>query len=161
MQHEHGHALWTWTCSMGMDTQHSFDNAACIRTMDMHGCRNAGMPIKCPVQHRWFSVSLPLLVRHRHSGIMVSPEPLVTDQSVSAQLWWETRIQKNSCKILSLTGWTLVEEGRRGWDRWKASRIPGYRPNPQPKVNGPELPELVHYNKQQRHIMRASWLDYM
>jgi hypothetical protein len=26
---------------MGMDTQHSFDNAACIWTMDMHGCRNA------------------------------------------------------------------------------------------------------------------------
>jgi hypothetical protein len=41
MQHGHGHALWTGTCSMGMDTQHSFDNAACIWTMDMHGCRSA------------------------------------------------------------------------------------------------------------------------
>jgi hypothetical protein len=34
-QHGHGHALWTWTCSMGMDTQHSFGNAACIWTMNM------------------------------------------------------------------------------------------------------------------------------
>jgi hypothetical protein len=25
----------------GMDTQHSFDNAACIWPMDMHGCWNA------------------------------------------------------------------------------------------------------------------------
>ncbi len=46
MQHGHGHALWTCTCSMGIDTQHSIDNAACIWTMDMHGCQNAGMPIK-------------------------------------------------------------------------------------------------------------------
>jgi hypothetical protein len=74
---------------MGMDTQHSFDNAACIWTLDMHGCWNAGMPIKSSVRHRKFSVSLRRLVRHRHSGIMVSPVPLVTDQSVSAQLWYD------------------------------------------------------------------------
>jgi hypothetical protein len=52
MQHGHGHALWTWTCSMGMDTQHNFDNAACICTMDMHGCRNADKKKKSSVRHR-------------------------------------------------------------------------------------------------------------
>jgi hypothetical protein len=46
MQHGHGHALWTWTCSMGMDTQHSFDNAACIWTTDMHGCQNADKKVQ-------------------------------------------------------------------------------------------------------------------
>jgi hypothetical protein len=33
------------------------------------------------------TVSLQRLVQHWHSGIMVSPVPLVTDQSISAQLW--------------------------------------------------------------------------
>jgi hypothetical protein len=39
--------------------------------------RNAGIP-EC----RMLS-----LVRHRHSGIGVSPVPLITDYSDSAQLW--------------------------------------------------------------------------
>ncbi len=53
-------------CSMDMDMdmQHGF--AAWTWTVDMHGYMDAGMPIKSSV-------------RHRHSGIMVSPVPLVTD----------------------------------------------------------------------------------
>jgi hypothetical protein len=96
MKHWHWmqqHAAWTCTCSMDMDmdmdTQHGFVYAAWTWTVHMHGCTDAGMP-EC----RWkaqsgidSSVSLYCLVRHRHSGIMVSPVPLVTDQSVSAQLW--------------------------------------------------------------------------
>jgi hypothetical protein len=78
MQHGHGHAVWTWTCSMDMDMEHIFGHAAWIWTMDMHGCRNARMPIKSSVRHRYFSVSLQCLVRHRHFGIMVSPVLLVT-----------------------------------------------------------------------------------
>jgi hypothetical protein len=34
-----------------------------------------------------FTVSPTQSVRHRHSGIDVSPVPLVTEQSGSAQLW--------------------------------------------------------------------------
>ncbi len=44
------------------------------------------MPIKSSVRHRQFSVKLQRLVRYRHTGIMVSPVPLVTDQAVSVQL---------------------------------------------------------------------------
>ncbi len=62
----HGHASWTWGWKSTMD---------------------AGMPIKCLVWHRQFSVSLQYLGRHRHSGIVVSPVLLVTDQSVNAQLY--------------------------------------------------------------------------
>ncbi len=54
MQCGHGHAAWTWTCSMDMDwtcsmdmdTQHRFGHAAWTWTVAMHGfmdavCRNA------------------------------------------------------------------------------------------------------------------------
>jgi hypothetical protein len=81
MDMHYGYALWT--CCMGMDTQHSFDNAACIWTMDMHGCRDPDKkfsPASLVFRLRRF-------VQHRHSGIMVSPVLLVTDQSVSSQLW--------------------------------------------------------------------------
>jgi hypothetical protein len=35
-------------------------------------CRNAGIPIKSSVRHRYFTVSFMGLVLHRHSGIVVS-----------------------------------------------------------------------------------------
>ncbi len=67
MDVQHGHEAWTCTCAMDME-------------MDKHhGCRNAGIPIQCLVCHRKSSVSLQNLVWHRHSGIVVSPVPLVTD----------------------------------------------------------------------------------
>ncbi len=79
--HSNGHTALTWTCNMDMDMdmQHGFGHAAWIWTRDMHGCRNAGMPIKSSVWHCWFSVRLQRLVQHRHSTIMVSPVPLVKD----------------------------------------------------------------------------------
>jgi hypothetical protein len=43
MQHGFGHAAWAWT-------------------VDMHGCMDAGMPIKSSVQHRLCSVGLQRLV---------------------------------------------------------------------------------------------------
>jgi hypothetical protein len=56
---------------MDMDTQHGFGHEAWTWTVDMHGCMDAGMPIKSLVQLRYFSVSLQRLVLHQHSGIMV------------------------------------------------------------------------------------------
>jgi hypothetical protein len=76
MQYGHEHAAWTWTCITALVMRHGFGHAAWIWTMGMHGCQNAD---KKPVKHRYFSVSLQRLVRHRHSGIIVSPVPLVTD----------------------------------------------------------------------------------
>ncbi len=83
--HWHGHATWTWICSMEMDmyTQQGFGDTAWIWTMDMHGCRNADKEFS-PASLVF--VSLQRLVRHRHSGIVVSPVPLGTDKSVNAQL---------------------------------------------------------------------------
>jgi hypothetical protein len=57
------------------DTQSSF---TCFLMLQAE-CRNAGIPIKSSVWHHYFTVSFPRLVRHRHSGIVVSPAPLVTD----------------------------------------------------------------------------------
>ncbi len=78
--------IYTYTyiciCSMDLFMQHRSRQWTCI---------NGGLPIKSSVRHRQFSVSLQRLVRHRHSGIMVSPVPLVTDQSVSAQLWYDVQ----------------------------------------------------------------------
>ncbi len=68
---------WTWTRSTALVMQHVSGQWTCM---------DAGVPIKSSVRHRKFSVNLQRLVRHRHSGIVVSPVPLVTDQSVSAQL---------------------------------------------------------------------------
>jgi hypothetical protein len=42
-------------------------------------CRNAGIPIKSSVRQRYFIISFLGLVWHQHSGIVVSPVPLVTD----------------------------------------------------------------------------------
>ncbi len=44
-------------------------------------CRNAGILKKSSVRHRYFTVSFLGLVRHQHSGIVVSPVSLVKDQS--------------------------------------------------------------------------------
>jgi hypothetical protein len=60
-------------CGMDLDSEHAW----------MHGCRNAEKKLS-PAS--LVSASLQRLV-HRHSAIMVSPVPLVTDYSVSAQLW--------------------------------------------------------------------------
>jgi hypothetical protein len=78
MQYGHGHAAWTCTRTTPLVMQHVSGQWTCM---------DAGMPIKSSVQHHYFSVNLPRSVRHWHSGIVVSPVPLVTDQSVSAQLW--------------------------------------------------------------------------
>ncbi len=81
-----GHAAWTWTCSINMDLHQGQQHGphwSCTMDMDMpHRYRNSE---KTLVQHCWFSVSYkPLSVRHPHVGIVVSPSPLVTDESVSA-----------------------------------------------------------------------------
>jgi hypothetical protein len=97
MQHGYGHGhaawIWTWTCSMymDMDMQHGYG----------HGHGHAGQIGSCSMDldngHAWMPecmlspaslvfLSLQRLVRHRHSAIMVSPVPPVTDYSVSAQL---------------------------------------------------------------------------
>ncbi len=86
----------TWTCSIDMDMHYGHGNAArpwthstALIMQHVSGqwtFMDAGMPIKSSVRHRKFSVSLRRLVGHRHSGIMVSLVPLVTDQSFSAQL---------------------------------------------------------------------------
>jgi hypothetical protein len=98
MQYGLGHVAGAWTCSM--DMQHGHVLVAWTRTRStdllmrhgpgqghawMHGCRNAGLPIKSSVRHSLFSVRLQRLVRHRHSGIMVSPVLLISDYFVSAQ----------------------------------------------------------------------------
>jgi hypothetical protein len=67
---------------MDMDTQHGFGHAAWTWTVDMHGCMDAGMPIKSSVWHRQFSVSLQRLIRHRHSGIMVSRQSGTADHGL-------------------------------------------------------------------------------
>ncbi len=83
MQHRHGHghrhAAQIWSCSMDLDNGHAW---------------MPGMPIKSSVRYHQFSVSSQWLVRHRRSGIMVSPLPLVINQSVSAQLWY---LQQQMC----------------------------------------------------------------
>jgi hypothetical protein len=62
MQHGHGHTTRLWSCSMDL-------------AMDMHGFRNADKQLSlASLVFRSLQ-----LVRHRHSGIMVSPVPLVTD----------------------------------------------------------------------------------
>ncbi len=63
-QHGHGHAARI--CGMDLDSGHAW----------MHGCRNAYKKFSPALL---VSVSLQCLVRHRHSGIMVSLVPLVTD----------------------------------------------------------------------------------
>ncbi len=50
----------------------------------MHGCTDAGMPMKSSVRNRQFFVGLYGIAQ---SGIMVSPVPLVTDQSVSVSVF--------------------------------------------------------------------------
>ncbi len=70
MQHGHGHAAWTWTRSTDWVMQHGPGQWPCM---------DAGMPTKSSVRHQKFSFSLQGLIRHQHSGIMVSPVPLVTD----------------------------------------------------------------------------------
>ncbi len=73
MQHGHGHTARFWSCSMDL-------------AMDMHGCQNAHKKFSL-ASLVWFTTLSPASAfPHRHSGIMVSPVPLVTDQSVSAQL---------------------------------------------------------------------------
>jgi hypothetical protein len=73
MHRGQGHAPWTWTCTMDMDIE-----------MDIHhGCQNADK--KFSLASLVF-ISLQHLVRHWHSGIVVSPVTLITDYSVSAQL---------------------------------------------------------------------------
>jgi hypothetical protein len=76
MQYGHAHAAWTWTCNSDLVMQHGLVNAAWIWTVDMHGFRNADKKLS-PAS--LIFVSSQLLVRHRHSGIMVSPVLLVTD----------------------------------------------------------------------------------
>jgi hypothetical protein len=52
---------------------------------------NAGMPEKKLVRHRHFYRQSTSSVRHRHSGIKVSPVPLVTDSpALPAQLMLST-----------------------------------------------------------------------
>jgi hypothetical protein len=50
-------------------------------------CQNAGMLGKRIIRHRHLYDKSTVSVRHRHSGIRVSPVPLVTDKSGSGQLW--------------------------------------------------------------------------
>ncbi len=82
MHYGHGHAAWAWTHSTALIMQHVSGQWTCM---------DAGMP-ECRNADKKFSPALlvfrqfMMLFRHRHSGIMVSPVPLVTDQSVSAQL---------------------------------------------------------------------------
>jgi hypothetical protein len=78
MHYGHGHAAWAWTHSTALIMQHVSGQRICM---------DAGVPIKSSVRHRKFSVTLRRLVWHRHSGFMVSPVLLVTDQSISAQLF--------------------------------------------------------------------------
>ncbi len=78
MQYGHGHAAWTCTRSTALVMQHVSGQWTCMDA----GCRNADKEFS-PAS--LVSVSLQRLVRHRHSGIVVSPVPLVTEQSVSAQ----------------------------------------------------------------------------
>jgi hypothetical protein len=52
-------------------------------------CRNTGMPEKCQSGIVSFTVSPAASVRHRHSGIYLSPVPLITDYSGSAQLCYQ------------------------------------------------------------------------
>ncbi len=103
-QHWHEHATWTWTCNMDMDMdmQYGFGYAAWTWTVHMHGCTDARMPMKSSVRHRKFSISLYCFVRHHHSGIMVSPVPLVTDQSVSAQLWVQHTVHNTILEQIGL-----------------------------------------------------------
>jgi hypothetical protein len=60
MQHEHGHAAWTWTCSMDMDTQHGFGHVAWTWTVDIHGRRNEDKKLSpASLVFRWFTTLNP------------------------------------------------------------------------------------------------------
>jgi hypothetical protein len=49
--------------------------------------QNARMPGKRLIRHQHLYGKSTVSVPHRHSGIRVSPVPLVTDKSGIAQLW--------------------------------------------------------------------------
>jgi hypothetical protein len=76
---------------MDMDIRHGHGDPSTM---------GARMLIKCLVWHRKFSISLQYLVWHRHSGFVVSPVPLVMDQSVSTQLCNHDTGDKNKKKHL-------------------------------------------------------------
>ncbi len=59
---------WRFPCKI-IRFLHAFSSISCYK-------QNDGMP---EYRHRYFIVSFSRLVWHRHSGIVVSPVPLVTD----------------------------------------------------------------------------------
>jgi hypothetical protein len=71
----------------GSGPKHSLFHDANNLIVFYSNCQNTAMPAKCQSNIVSFTVSPAASVRHRHSGIYLSPVPLITDYSSSAQLW--------------------------------------------------------------------------